>query len=303
LRNALVTGSAGFVGRHFTRRLREDGWHVDALDPASELPTEQYDARDFFMTNDQRYDLVVHAAASAPWRKAIDEQPVHFSYNVQLDSSMFAWAHRTRPKQVVYLSSSAAYPLSLQDRQAAKAQRRLGELDINLGDIAEPHDVYGLTKLLGERMAKAYIGCDNDCLVVRPFSGYGEDQTEDFPFGAIVERAHRGEDPIAVQGNGNQVRDFIHVDDIVEATMRMLRWGVKGPVNLGTGIGHSMIGLARMAALEMGIMEPRVRTEAKTDDQPAGAGVYYRVADPRVLHQYYHPRVSLAAGIRRRLEN
>lgn len=294
-KTALVTGSAGFVGRHMVQTLRERDYEVHELD----IETWNYDTKrsndcmDQFTGEvenyDRTYDLVVHAAAAAPNRKAIDTQLGNFPYNVMLDAAMFSWAMRVRPKKIVYLSSSAVY------RPVGKSIRYT-EWYCDIDAAMFPSDVYGWTKLNGEHMARQAQKDGLDVLVVRPFSGYGEDQSENFPFGAIVERVRRLEDPIIVWGSGKQVRDWIHIDDICDAITALLENGAQGPVNLCTGQGTAIGDLARMAVDLAGY---------SATIKPLGgphAGVDHRVGHPRVLNTFYEPRVTLSRGIQRRLE-
>ncbi len=105
---AIVTGGAGFVGRRFVAELRQRGWGVlsaDVVDPKFPLDCR----RIFDDTDEDRFDLVVHAAARAPHRAAIDGQPASAVYNRLLDAAMFDWALRTEQRRVLYLSSSAVY--------------------------------------------------------------------------------------------------------------------------------------------------------------------------------------------------
>src|SRR4051812_24358170 len=200
---ALVTGSAGFVGRHTVAHLRRRGWEVVGFD----IETGN-DARTAFEhAHLTHYDLIVHAAASAPHRAAIDTQPWHFARNLQLDAAMFDWAVRTGQGRVVYLSSSAAYPI---EYQQSAGYGPLPEQWIDLKYANEPDSVYGWTKLTGERLAEQARKTGLPVTVGRPFSGYGEDQSENFPFRAINERARRRDDPFPNWGSGEQVRDWIH---------------------------------------------------------------------------------------------
>ncbi|MDM4722756.1 NAD(P)-dependent oxidoreductase [Micromonospora sp. WMMA1363] len=284
---ALVTGSAGFVGRHMVVELRRRGWDVQCCDIVDGL-----DALHVFTFERDRFDLVVHAAASSPHRAAIDSQPVHFARNVQLDAAMFDWAVRTGQGRVLYLSSSAAYPLDL---QTDPKWGSLVEDAIALAAVREPDAVYGWAKVTGERLAAAARKAGLPVTVVRPFSGYGADQTEDFPFRALVERARRREDPYTIWGDGQQVRDWIHIDDVIAGALAVVESGTEEPVNLCTGIGTSMLDLAGMACEQVGY-EPEFEFRL---DRPAG--VAYRVGDPSRLYQYYKPAVTLADGVDRAL--
>ncbi|MDH2424762.1 NAD(P)-dependent oxidoreductase [Sphaerisporangium sp. TRM90804] len=282
----LVTGSAGFLGRHLVAAL--DGHDVSTVDIVHGA-----NALDVFRLSDRRFDLVLHAAAVQPHRSAIDTSPVIVGAGcLELDAALFGWAARTKPGRIVYFSSSAAYPIAL---QRPGLNVRLTERHIDLTVPEQPDAIYGWVKLLGEQLAEAYRKQGGAVTVVRPFSGYGEDQGERFPFGAFQGRAQRQEDPFTIWGDGTQVRDWIHVDDLVGATLTAAREGVDGPVNLCTGIGTSMTELAELFAKEAGYSPT---FDYKAD---APAGVAYRVGDPTGMLEFYQPRVSLAEGVRRAL--
>lgn len=294
MKTALVTGSSGFVGRHMAAELMNRGWDVigvDKLDAAGR-PVDRDALRIFRTDSGRRYDLVVHCAALAPHRAAIDGEPMNLAYNLQLDSAMFDWAVRTSQKRVLYLSSSAVYPVDFQDGSEA-TEWKLHEVhtDSRLGIM--PDAGYGWTKLTGEKMAAAAAAAGLAVHVVRPFSGYGEDQGEAWPFGAFVARALRREDPFTIWGTGQQVRDWIHIDDVVGGALAVVDADVRDPVNLCTGRGVSMTELAGMIAAEAGC-QPQFayNTEAPT-------GVAYRVGDPDRFHDIYVPTVTLEEGVAR----
>lgn len=300
-----MTGAAGFVGRHMSTELERRGWVVSRCDIMT-----GWDALDIFRQGVtdciQHYDLVVHAAASSPHRAAIDGEPQHFARNLQLDAAMFDWAVRTSQGRVLYLSSSAAYPIKHQyvcERFAIcddfrpcvrhKGSGLLSENDVDLDEVEQPDAVYGWTKLTGERLAAESRKAGLPVTVVRAFSGYGEDQTENFPFRALVERARRREDPFVIWGSGEQVRDWVHIDDVVAGMLAVAESGTEEPVNLCTGVGTSMRDLAELACAQVGY-KPRFEL---LGDKPAG--VAYRVGDPERFHQYHKPAVTLAEGVAR----
>jgi nucleoside-diphosphate-sugar epimerase len=288
---ALITGSAGFVGRHTAAELERRGWSVVGIDILNGDGGAFNDATHFFRYTTGRYDLVIHAAASAPHRTAIDTEHQHMARNLMLDAAMFEWAVRTRQHRVVYLSSSAAYPIALQGMEPWP----LREDDIDLDDADEPDSVYGWTKLTGERLAREARRDGLAVTVVRPFSGYGEDQSPNFPFRAILDRVKGREDPVHVWGSGDQVRDWIHIDDVVRGMLAVAEHGISTPVNLGTGEGTSMFELAIMAAKLAG----HHAVVKALPDRPAG--VHHRVAHANLFRRIYTPRISLEEGILRAL--
>ena len=290
---ALVSGGAGFIGRHMVRALLDAGWDVTAFDiyPRNEPGVRFRDARAFFSADATTFDLVVHAAAVEPHRSAIDTTPLRVGAgNLELDAAMFQWAARAKPGRVVYLSSSAAYPVWLQTGAHAY---RLTEDDAKKAH--QPDAMYGELKLMGERLADAYRRQGGTVTVCRPFSGYGEDQSEDFPFGAFTARARRRDDPFEVWGDGSQTRDWVHVDDVVGAILAAYEHGIDGPVNIATGRPTSFNELATLFMVASGYC-PEIK---HLTDAPRG--VAYRVGDPTLLNTFYECQVTLEEGIKRAL--
>lgn len=283
----LITGASGFVGRHFVRAL--DGHDLTMVDVVTGT-----DARDFFRLNYTRFDLVIHLAAVVGGRAQIEGAPLSLAVDLAIDADMFTWALRTRPRRVVYFSSSAAYPIDLQNDLAHPHALREPDLKLS-GNIGNPDMTYGWAKLTGEQLAQH---AENEGLrvhVLRPFSGYGEDQDLAYPFPAFIRRAATRQDPFTIWGDGDQVRDWIHIDDIVNATLTAVEEDVPGPVNLCTGRDTSFNELARLVCEQAGY-EPTLKHVL---DAPQG--VAYRVGDPAKLNTVYTPKVALEDGIARAL--
>ena len=177
--------------------------------------------------------------------------------------------------------------------QDGRSTERLKESDLRLEFPAFPDAIYGQVKIMGETLAEAYRAQGGTVTVVRPFSGYGEDQSAQFPFGAFRDRALAREDPFTIWGDGTQVRDWVHVDDVVGAVLAAVDQGVDGPVNLCTGVGTSMTELATLLMVASGYC-PDI--DYRTD---APAGVAYRVGDPARMREFYQPKVTIEEGVRR----
>jgi nucleoside-diphosphate-sugar epimerase len=323
-RQALITGGAGFLGRHFADQLQSEGWDVMTVDVrnvndpfsimhATQAKTSRLhvvrDLREFLDDNtrqeeatlaayrDDPWDLVIHCAARNPHRQAIDTEPLNLAYNVGLDTAVFNWAARAKPRHLVYISSSAVYPIALQKGVDSDMRLRedFAEPSATSGVPQQPDGPYGWTKYVGELMADAYRQVNGNITVVRPFSGYAEDQSLDFPFNALINRVMINQGaPVTIWGNPHQQRDWIHVDDVVRGTLAAVEARVTGPINLCTGRGTSMAELVTLAGEVVG--RPDIRWEG---DSSKPMGVMYRVGHPTRFFDVYQPEVSLVDGIRR----
>ncbi|MGW3298486.1 NAD-dependent epimerase/dehydratase family protein [Streptomyces rubiginosohelvolus] len=290
----LLTGASGFIGRHLHRVFEERGDAVAAIDLTPGNGVHERDALDYFRTSDVRFDLAIHCAANVGGRASIDGSPLAVATNLALDAWYFQWLVRTGTPRAVFFSSSAAYPVELQQPGDI---HRLVEDDIDLTNPGQPDASYGLAKVTGERLA-AYAEAEGCRVhVLRPFSGYGEDQDDCYPFPAFIGRAKRREDPFEVWGDGSSTRDWIHVSDVVGATLAAIDHDVTGPVNLGWGRATSFDQLAGYVTQAAGYT-PRIK-HLPTAPQ----GVHHRVCDPTRMLGFYQPTVTLEEGIRRALDS
>ena len=277
--DVLITGSEGFVGKYFKQKLDKDNLTLIDIKTGT-------DCRDFFKKEDKQYDLVIHLAAIVGGRESIEGRPMAVADNLSIDSEFFQWCLKTNPKKIVYFSSSAAYPTELQ--HADFEGRTLKEYDINLQAMfSAPDMTYGWSKMTGEFLAQFVPNVH----IFRPFSGYGWDQDLTYPFPMYVKRALERQDPFEVWGPGTQTRDFIHINDIVEAVLIAVDQGITGPTNLGTGRSTSFLELANMC---MDVVGYDGLTSTRPD-KPVGC--MHRVSNNQKLLSFYTPKITLEQGI------
>ena len=315
---ALITGGCGFVGRHFIRYLLARDYAITVVDdlstglsperwpvPVALTPDQRSrvsfqvcDFRDFAKERNADYDLIVHLAAVVGGRMTIEGDPLAVATDLAIDSTMFNWAVKSnpRPRKLIYFSSSAAYPIS---KQGPREHQLLSEDMIDLdSQIGVPDMTYGWAKLTGEflaRYAAATYGLD--VAVYRPFSGYGEDQDLTYPFPSIIRRVAMKESPLVIWGSGDQLRDFIHIDDVVEAVFAScFRMPPATALNLGSGTGTSFRTLMKLACDVAGHSAPIVNDPTKPE------GVFARVGDCTRMQSFYTPRISLRDGVERAYE-
>jgi nucleoside-diphosphate-sugar epimerase len=294
---ALITGCDGFVGRHFTKYLKDMGWEVYGLDNAQD---PDQDAFDYFLDRaDEQFDLVVHCAYEVGGRGHIDGSNMALATNVLLDAALFKWALRTNQSAVLYFSSSAAYPKQYQSQEHVLEELENGWGDtianlslwenwIDLSSPQAPDANYGWAKLTGEKLAKAASEQGLRVHVVRPFSGYAEDQSLAYPFPSIIKRASQGD--YTVWGPKGQARDWIHIEDCIAGAFAVYEADQRLPVNLCTGRATTMGDLMSIA------VGREVEIEHLTDKP---TGVYYRVGDPTRMNELYTATISLEEGVER----
>jgi UDP-glucose 4-epimerase len=297
MKTILITGASGFLGTHFLdyfMRSEEefDLWPMDIKPHPMGIPYDQQDLGLWLEDFDVDCDLVIHMAAPVGGREKIEGDPLYNADSLRLDSAIFRWAIK-HAKTVVYPSSSAVYGVQLQNKNA----HSLHEGAFNAKDPSwlAPDEMYGFTKLAGERLAWSAAKYGLNTLCIRPFSGYGEGQSFEYPVPSIARRALHQENPIEVWGSGNQKRDFIYVNDLINATMARLAFPVEGyeTMNIGSGFAVSFNDVARSCARIMGY-EAEIKNLM---DKPVG--VQARFADTGRMSRYYTPKTPLQEGLER----
>jgi len=231
---ALVTGGAGFIGGHLVEKLVERGWDVivfdnferasletlRALPPEAEL--RRIDVRD--LDSMKRYvddvDVIFHLAALTDVVESQAKRDEYWSVNVLGTENVLKLA-RDLGAKLVFTSSAAVY----------------GELNEAAREDLKPNPIsfYGATKLEGEKLCMKYheeYGVD--VVVLRLFNVFGE-RARAGVVKIFLERAREGK-PLIVYGDGEAIRDFIYVGDVVEALLRASQGTVFGEViNIGSG--------------------------------------------------------------------
>lgn len=229
----LVTGAAGFIGYHFSKRLLDDGVEVagldnlnDYYDPAIKHARLSHLAARRGFTFHQgdladregvaalfaqvRPTIVVHLAAQAGVRYSVDNPFAYADSNLLGFLSVLDGCRAVSVKHLVYASSSSVYggntrlPFSTEDR------------------VDHPVSLYAATKKANELMAHSYSHLHGiPSTGLRFFTVYGRYGRPDMAYWKFTEAIHDGR-PITINNHGDMSRDFTHVDDIVEAMVRLV---------------------------------------------------------------------------------
>lgn len=246
----LVTGGAGFIGSHLCRRLLASGCAVRVLDDLSsgrrenlaaldgEVDLVEGDLRDEALVSAALagVDYVLHHAAVASVQTSIERPRFEQEVNAVGTLQLFEAARRAGVRRVVFAASAASYG---KDPTAPKREEML----------PAPESPYAISKIAGEYYARVYsslYGLEVVCL--RYFNVFGPRQDPSSPYSGVIsifaERMLAGAAP-TVFGDGGQSRDFVYVDNVVEANMRACATpGIAGRVyNIGCGRSASLLEL------------------------------------------------------------
>jgi len=253
---ALVTGGAGFIGSNLVDRLICAGHDVTVIDNESAESNEQfywnpqarnhkYCITDYTMTRKlyENQDVVFHMAAESRIQNCINDPLKAVETNLLGTSTVLQCARVCGVGRVVYSSTSSAYGIS----------NPYPNVETMPTDCLNP---YSVTKVGGEELCKMYSRLYGlKTLIFRYFNVYGERQPvrgQYAPVIGIFLRQKAAGNDMTIVGDGEQRRDFVHVNDIVEANILASKfepisdytWGQI--YNIGTETNHSVNDVARM---------------------------------------------------------
>ena len=237
-----VTGGAGFIGSHLVDRLIEDGHTVQVIDNLytgnkefvhSKAQFIELDIRDpklYSVLEEFRPDYIFHEAAQTEVSTSMSDPMLDCDINLMGLINLLNAAVKLDIKKFLMPSSAAVYG-------------NLDTLPLNENMIGNPSSFYGLTKLTTEHYLRIYheaFGLPYVCYrysnVFGPRQGNGGEGGVISIFAkAIVQGS-----PIIIYGDGKQTRDFIYVDDVVEANILGMQHQVTGIYNVSTGISSSV---------------------------------------------------------------
>lgn len=265
MKKILVTGGEGFIGKHLCEALKKQGHNVSSID--IESPSNSIDIRDITVLTD--FDCVFHLAAITNIAECMSNPKKCLDVNVTGTGNLLHSLFTSGFSGVFIFSSSSA--------------------------VYECMNVYAASKRSGEALCRAYNnGFDVNTKVARFFNVYGVGQNSNY--GTVINNfvlAKLNGKKAKIHGTGDQVRDFVHVDDVVSALIVLMEEGWPTPYDIGTGIATSINGLAERMGLEREYGAPRIGDPDKS---------VARDVERTKFELGWEPKVSLEEGIRRLTE-
>jgi len=253
---ALVTGGAGFIGSNLVDSLIADGHDVTVIDNESAESNEQfywnpqaknyqYCITDYTMTRKlyEHQDVVFHMAAESRIQNCISDPLKAVETNLLGTATVLQCARVCGVGRVIYSSTSSAYGLS----------NPYPNVETMPTDCLNP---YSVTKVGGEELCKMYSRLYGlQTLIFRYFNVYGERQPirgQYAPVVGVFLRQKSAGNDMTIVGDGEQRRDFVHVNDVVQANIIASKFTpsndyIWGQIyNIGTETNHSVNDIARM---------------------------------------------------------
>jgi len=267
---ALVTGGAGFIGSHLVRQLIADGLNVCVLDNLSVGKKEDIPPGATFVQGDildskllkgllkEKIDVVFHLAAKVTIRGSASGFYDDAQTNILGTLNVLNACLETGVKKFIFSSSMAVYGDSPTSNPIDENRK-----------IA-PQSPYGISKYAGELYVRNICEAAGiDYTILRYFNTYGPNQTFTPYVGVITIFITRllNNDPVTVFGDGNQCRDFVNVEDIVQGTVKAMYAKKNGLVcNLGTGVGSTVNDILSFLVKDLK-MKPSISHESRRPEE------------------------------------
>ena len=234
--SVLVTGGNGFIGTHLCRLLHNNGHSVISLDivHTGNHPWEclTADIRDSMHL--EEVDWIVHLAAQISVPLSVDNPDETLSINVDGTSSIIRAAEAASVKKIIFASSAAIYG-------------DCEEIPIPESAPLTPQSPYAVSKIVGEELIKR--STIQTCSL-RFFNVYGPGQSAEGGYAAVIpafKKAIQLGRECRIFGDGTQIRDFIHVYDLVKIILLSLESSnLPSEMNVASGIGTSLLDLVQL---------------------------------------------------------
>lgn len=271
----IVTGGAGFIGTNLIKILLKDNYDITSIDNYStglkenEIEGVKYIDSDIELIDqlESEFDLCFHLAAQSRVQPSFEDPQESIRVNVNGTTKVMEWAKKQSVK-VIYAGSSSKHH--------------------------DPSDSpYAMTKYLGEEICKLYKKSFKiNVEIARFYNVYGPYEPLDEKFGNVIGiwRAKVKENkPLTIVGDGNQKRDFTHVDDIVDGILKIAfsKKTHSDAWELGSGVSYSIKELFNM------FKERFNATSVYVDDQPGNYRETLRVNDDIIKELDWNPQDRL----------
>jgi UDP-glucose 4-epimerase len=253
MNKVLVTGGAGFIGSNLVDALIENGNQVICIDNESSVVHEKFfwnskaenvkqDIRNFSEILDlfTNVDTVFHLAAQSRIQPSIYNPLESIETNIMGTANVLEASRQKNVRRLVYSTTSSYYGL----------KNSVPNVETQPSDCLNP---YSLSKVTGDQLCKIYSDLYGlETITLRYFCVYGDREPLKGEYAPVIGRflrQHREGKPLTIVGDGQQIRDFTHIDDVISAnllamTKKLVESG--GVYNVGSGKSLSILEIAKL---------------------------------------------------------
>jgi GDP-L-fucose synthase len=264
-----VAGHRGMVGSALVRLLSKENCEVLTV------ARSEVDLRDQAATRrwleDTRPDVVIMAAARVGGIAANSASPVAFLYdNLMIEANVVEGAARAGVEKLLLLGSTCIYPRD--------AEQPIREESLLTGPLEKTNEWYAIAKIAGIKLCQAYrqqYGLD--FISAQPTNLYGPGDNYDLETShvlpALIRKAHEakvgGAETLTIWGSGSPLREFLHVDDLAQALVFLLRnYSDAMPINIGSGEELSIAELGHLICETVGFEGAITFDRSRPDGTP-----------------------------------
>ncbi|HBU91994.1 dTDP-glucose 4,6-dehydratase [Bacillus sp. FSL W8-0645] len=298
-----ITGGAGFIGLNFVKLLLQEtdvrltvfdkltyASHPEEMDELLKLSHFRFIQGDITLQHeldqafDEVYDAIIHFAAESHVDRSIESAEPFIQTNVLGTYRMLEAVLKGKAKKLIHISTDEVY----------------GDLELNDPAFTEqtplsPNNPYSASKASSDLLVKSYIHTHQlPAMITRCSNNYGPHQHEEKLIPTIIRKAINGE-KIPIYGDGQQIRDWLYVEDHARAVKQVLENGTAGQVyNIGGGNEKTNLDLTKTILTQLGISHDRI---AFVEDRKGHDRRYAIDASKLKLELGWTQETSFEAGI------
>ena len=308
MKKIFIAGHKGMVGSAIFRKLKNNSNKIVIADKKKLNLLNQKSVLSFFKRN--KFDEVYLCAAKVGGIHANNTYVADFIYqNLEIQNNLIHTAYLTRVKKLMFLGSSCVYP--------KKPKIPIKEEYLLTSELENTNEMYAIAKISGLKMCKAYNSqFKTDFRAVMPTNLYGQNDNYDslnsHVLAALIKKIvlakKQNKQYFIVWGTGKPKREFLHVDDLADATVKIMNLskkkynkvaGEKFPfINVGSGLDISIKDLAELISRTVGFRGKMIFDKSKPD------GTYRKLMDNTKLRKIkWKPKISLNSGIEKTIED
>ena len=308
MKKIFIAGHKGMVGSAIFRKLKNNSNKIIVADKKKLNLLNQKSVFSFFKKN--KFDEVYLCAAKVGGIYANNTYVADFIYqNLEIQNNFIHSAYLTKVKKLMFLGSSCVYPKN--------PKIPIKEEYLLTSELENTNEMYAIAKIAGLKMCKAYNSqFKTDFRAVMPSNLYGQNDNYDslnsHVLAALIKKIFlakkQNKKSFIVWGTGKPKREFLHVDDLADATVKIMNLskskynkiaGEKFPfINVGGGSDISIKDLAKLISRIVGFKGKIIFNKSKPD------GTFRKLMDNAKLRKIkWKPKISLNAGIKKTIED